>query len=445
MFTISVVLFTIVVGVVVHWQVHEQTDTMLLQLAQTEADGVLSEFDDGVHVHDTALRLPSLSSPAVEKFSIAYLPKDLHVLASTSNFTAHELPEVWRLGLENVGDSKVFDDDHTGPEPLRIGAVTARAPNGQILVFATAVPHNVIDTAVRQTILLIALLAAAMLAAMLVASNLVARRITEDLQELSGKCVELRDAPEQLEKWLESFDSSQRSTAETEALASTIHALVARLQRLVDVQNRFVAEASHELRTPLTALKGELELALRRERDPEAYREFIQNAQIDAERLASLAEHLLEAARSRVEELQPEEVVLKEALQEAVGRNAHALSDAQIDVHLHTDDSIVCADTIATARVLDNLIGNAARHSRAQNLTIGCKDGVVTIQDDGRGISSDVQDDLFAPFAHRTGNGHGLGLFIAARLMEKQRGQLELEAGEGTSWRLVFPPRNTPA
>jgi signal transduction histidine kinase len=440
-FTVSVVLFTLVVGFVVHWQVHQQTDAMLLQIATSESEGVLGSFEAGIHVHNASIHLPSLNSPVVEMVSVTY-GIDRHVLAATSNFKAHELPEVWTYGLSKAGDTRIFNDDHSGREALRVAAFAAKTPNGELLIFATAVPHVMIDSAVRRTILLIALLAAAMLIAVLVASNLVARQIARDLQELSGTCSDLRDAPDQLEAWLSAFDASSHSTAETAALARTIHDLVSRLQRLVDVQNRFVAEAAHELRTPLTALQGELEIALRRDRDAKDYREFIENARVDAARLASLAEHLLEAARSRVEELQPEEILLKDALHDAVGRNARALQSANIDVVFQTDHSKVCADAIATARVLDNLIANAVRHSGASRLELICNNGQVVIEDNGRGIPDEVRQNLFVPFAQRKGDGHGLGLFIAARLMEKQHGKLELAQGKGTRWICTFKNAN---
>ena len=436
-FSISILLFTLIVGIVVNRQVHEQTDAMLLQLAHTEADGVLSEYEHGVHVHDTSLRLPSLNSPNVEKFSIAYT-LDQKVLASTTNLEVDEVPESWTRGSEEVGVSRIFDDQRIVNAPLRIAAVTVLTPDDQKLIFATAVPHELIDDAVRGTILWIAFLAALMLAAVFVASILVSRKITQDLQDLSRACVEMRESPERLEFWLEAFDDSGHSTAEIAMLASTLRDLVSRLQRLIDVQNRLVAEAAHELRTPLTALQGELEIALRRDRDADAYREFIENARIDAARLADLAERLLEAARSRVEELQPERLALNTALQEAVGRHARALHDAGIEVEIDTDDSIVCADTLATARVFDNLISNVTRHSGASKLKLTSRDGTVFIEDDGQGLPESVRDNLFIPFTRRQNESHGLGLFIAGRLMRKQNGSLELEESQGTRWRCEF-------
>ncbi len=442
-FSISVLLFTVVVGVVVHRQVHAQTDAMLLQMAHTEADGVLSELDEGVHVHDTALRLPSLNSPVVEKYAVAYGPAG-HVLASTSNLAVHQLDGPWVDGLVHSGDTRVFDDDHTGPEPLRVAAFAAAAPDGDVLIFAVAAPHALIDRAVQGTVLLIALLALGLLGAVLVAANLVARRITRDLDALSDSCTALRDAPERLQVWLDGFDASAHATAETAALAGTVHALVQRLQRLVDVQSRFVAEAAHELRTPLTALQGELELALRREREAADYRAFIANARIDAARLADLAEHLLEAARARVDDLQPEALCLRDAAREAVARHARALAEAGIEVRLETDETVVCADAIATARVLDNLITNAIRHSGAATLSLVGEGPRLTVADDGRGIDADARAALFVPFAQRRGEGHGLGLFIAARLMQRQGGRLALDDdGGGTRWRCTFRPQAT--
>jgi len=422
----------------VHHQVHEQTDAMILQIAKTEADGVISEFDAGVHVHDTAVRLPSLNSPVADKYSIAYRP-DGQVLASTSNLKRTVLSKTWFTGLSEVGSIRFFDDD-AGNKKLRVGAFVAQDPHGKILIFASAVPHESIDIAVWQTIFFVSLLSSFMLLVMILASRLVARKITEDLQELSDSCQELLDVPEGLESWLDRFEVSPKTTIETATLAVTVRDLVARLQRTLDVQNRFVAEAAHELRTPLTSLNGELEIALRKDRSASQYREFIENASVDAARLAELAEKLLEAARVRIDDVHVETLVLSNAIHESVALNAKLLGEQNIKVRIETDASVVCADPIATGRVLDNLIINVVRHSGANNLVVSCRLGSVYVQDDGKGIAKDIQQNLFIPFAQRGGTGHGLGLYIAKRLMEQQRGELELSPSAlGVNWTCSFP------
>jgi signal transduction histidine kinase len=86
-------------------------------------------------------------------------------------------------------------------------------------------------------------------------------------------------------------ESSQ--DAEIVGLVATLNALLARLSETAAAKGRFYAAASHELRTPLQALSGHLELALKRDRTPEAYRSAIEEAYQQTRRLIKLTRGLL--------------------------------------------------------------------------------------------------------------------------------------------------------
>ena len=81
--------------------------------------------------------------------------------------------------------------------------------------------------------------------------------------------------------------------AEIVELVSTLNGLLVRIAETVAAKGRFHASASHELRTPLQVLCGRLELALHRERSNAEYRQFIEEADVYARRLVTLAQDLL--------------------------------------------------------------------------------------------------------------------------------------------------------
>jgi two-component system OmpR family sensor kinase len=99
--------------------------------------------------------------------------------------------------------------------------------------------------------------------------------------------------------------SAHADTVEYERLVRVLNATLDRIDASFNAQRRFTADASHELRSPLTALRGELELAVRRERDPEEYRRVIASALEETERLSDLAENLLTLARSDAGVIEP--------------------------------------------------------------------------------------------------------------------------------------------
>ncbi|NIY13294.1 MAG: two-component sensor histidine kinase, partial [Gemmatimonadetes bacterium] len=92
---------------------------------------------------------------------------------------------------------------------------------------------------------------------------------------------------------------------EYERLVGVLNTMLGRLDRAFEAQRRFTADASHELRGPLTALRGEIELALRRRRGEEEYRRVLASNLQEVERLSQLAEDLLTLARSDAGVMQP--------------------------------------------------------------------------------------------------------------------------------------------
>ncbi len=81
-------------------------------------------------------------------------------------------------------------------------------------------------------------------------------------------------------------------------LTEVLNTMLARLESAVKTLSQFVADASHEFRTPLAVIRTTAELALRRARSPEAYRDSLQEIGAEAERMTVLVEDLLILARS---------------------------------------------------------------------------------------------------------------------------------------------------
>ena len=81
-------------------------------------------------------------------------------------------------------------------------------------------------------------------------------------------------------------------------LARTFDEMIARLDDAFRRQRQFTSDASHELRTPLTIIKGQIDVALNKEREPEAYRQVLQAVNDEVDRLIRLAGSLLTLTRA---------------------------------------------------------------------------------------------------------------------------------------------------
>jgi signal transduction histidine kinase len=372
---VAVIIFAGIVLFSVHRQAHRQTDTMLMQMARTEADGVLREVEErGIHVHDTTVTLPTVGGLAAEKYALAY-GADCQIEAATQNVDGQRVPSEWCERKLELGGHRTFETDAIADLRLRAASFVARKPDGTPVVFVSAVRNGLVDRSVRRTGMLAGGLALVVIVMVAGVSAYLARRLTREISQLSAACEEVPEEVTSLDdrEIRRRFGVSEHAPRELGTLAGTIRALIQKVKRMVQVQNRFVAEAAHELRTPLTALQGDLELSLRRERSAEEYREALERAEADAGRLAELTDKLLEVARSQSDAVVAERVVLPIVVDEALSRHDAALEAAGItaSVEYQLDGDLeVAADESTVARVVDNLLDNVVAHSEASNVDL---------------------------------------------------------------------------
>ena len=224
-------------------------------------------------------------------------------------------------------------------------------------------------------------------------------------------------------------------------LADTLNAMLERLERAIQRERSFVADASHELRTPLALLKAELELALRKPRTPAELQAAIRSAASETDRLTRLAEDLLVLAQAdegrlplRRGPIRAGEVLgsVRETFRaraEETGRTIEADADA----------SVLEADRLRLEQALGNLVDNALRHGAGTvRLRALDRNGQVELHvlDDGDGFPPDFLPRAFERFGRadeaRTGGGAGLGLALAAAIAEAHRGSAHAaNRGEG--------------
>ena len=196
-------------------------------------------------------------------------------------------------------------------------------------------------------------------------------------------------------------------------------------------EERLLADAAHELRTPLAAMRLELDLSLRRERDADALRETLQSVGEEVDRLSRIAEALLQldaSSRGRLDV----PVALRPLVERAAARAAGLCAARGVALQVHAlEEAQVDGDADALERALDNLLGNAARFARTRVACTLRADGVgfaVEVADDGPGVPEAEAEAIFAPFHRpdRSAAGAGLGLAIVREVASRHRGQVTL-------------------
>jgi heavy metal sensor kinase len=240
---------------------------------------------------------------------------------------------------------------------------------------------------------------------------------------------------------------------ELDDLARAFNDLLGRLRESFERQARFTGDASHQLRTPLAGLLGQVEVALRRPRDAEEYREVLGRVRAEALNLQKLVEMLLFLARADAEarlaalERLDLGVWLERHLE---GWAGHARAG---DLHLDVAAGawVVEAQGPLLGQLVDNLIENACKYS-APGTPITLRVGgearavILEVEDEGCGIAAEDLPHIFEPFyrsesARRRVGGVGLGLAVARRIAGTFGATLEVrsEAGRGACFRVRFP------
>ena len=242
---------------------------------------------------------------------------------------------------------------------------------------------------------------------------------------------------------------------ELDHLSSVLNAMLERLDLSFRQVRQFSADASHELQTPLTILQGELEVALRTPRTPEAYRQAIESALQEIDRMANLVEGLLLLARADAGmlrlDLKP--VDTAQLLAEVYERMRIVAQSRSVVVDLEAlEPHLVFGDGERLRRVLLNLVDNAVKYTAAGGrvaLSVQqLEDRVcLSVRDTGIGLSEAEQEHVFQRF-YRTGSardhgaqGSGLGLCIARSIVEAHGGTLQVTSrvGEGSTFSVCLP------
>ncbi|QYC42100.1 putative sensor histidine kinase TcrY [Nonomuraea coxensis DSM 45129] len=228
---------------------------------------------------------------------------------------------------------------------------------------------------------------------------------------------------------------------ELKDLADTFDAMLDRLERSVEGQRRFIANASHELRTPLAVQRAAIEIGL-----PEDCGEV----RATLLRHNRRAEHLIGAllvlaqADNGLSDRSP--VPLDRTVRLALAETG---SD-DVTVTGRTEPFVVDGDPVLLHRLVTNLLDNAVRYNHpGGTVEVTLSGGVLTVRNTGPHVPEERLGDLFEPFRrlHTTaGQGAGLGLSIVAAIAKAHGAEVRANPrpGGGLELIVVFPESLSP-
>ncbi len=212
------------------------------------------------------------------------------------------------------------------------------------------------------------------------------------------------------------------------------------------------ASMSHEIRNPLVAIKTFAQLLPERFDDASFRQDFNGIVVQEIDRLDKIISQINDFAHPPELVMKPIDVrtSVKRALE--VAREKFATNGTPVEIDLPNDLPQVLGDETALTEAFAHLVANAAEATHGQHkphITLGAKslrEGdvssgvIVTVRDNGGGISPELKDKIFSPFCTTKARGMGLGLPIVKRTVFDHNGRMDIDSNpRGTSVSVMLP------
>jgi signal transduction histidine kinase len=430
--TVALLAAVLVAGWLFRRDQLDDLDRRLLAQAAVESVGLFDGPDGRPHTH-----VPdSPIADQVKEFTPAAAVYDLQgqpaTRLATPQLVPATVPFVGPLDRARLSRTTIAGIDR------RVLELPVRAPDGTSYTLWLGASLDPVDHTMsrfyRATALALVALGTLLFAVQLV----VAKRMAARIDVMTAFLPRLREA--------ETYLPQDPIRDELGALRQTIREVALRLAEARIEQDRLLASAAHELRSPLTVIRTEIDLALRRDRPPEALREALRAARAEVMRLAELAGALLDLQAVRHVGFARTEGDLASLVREAARAMAGVAETANIEIRVRADDDARARfDERAMRQAIDNLLGNALKHAPAGTVVDATVEHtgdrwVVSVADRGPGIPTTEAARVFEPF-HRlttTGAGAGLGLAIVREVVQRHGGRAFIDVAHTPGARVVL-------
>ncbi|MBQ7129475.1 MAG: HAMP domain-containing protein [Oscillospiraceae bacterium] len=241
-------------------------------------------------------------------------------------------------------------------------------------------------------------------------------------------------------------------------LGNEFNDLTERLNTSEQKRRRFVSDASHELKTPLASIKLLTDSILQNDMDMDTIREFVGDIGNEAERLNRMTAKLLTLTKVDIQETADSEIIYMSPTVRRVHRMLTPLArQAGVTIQLSLEEDrpvLILEDDLY--QIVFNLMENGIKYNQPGGmLTVTLRhqedNAVLTVQDTGMGIPEDAVGHIFERFYRvdkarsRASGGSGLGLSIVRAIVQRNRGEIQVESamGKGTIFTVTFPSFDT--
>lgn len=258
--------------------------------------------------------------------------------------------------------------------------------------------------------------------------------------------------------------AARKAASDTQELNAKLQVAVEKAESANHAKSTFLFNMSHDIRTPMNAIIGYADLASRHLDDPAKLKNYMENIQVCGQNLLMLLNNVLDLARIENDKTEMEYSVsdIEKDFRNCVAmfRNQADSKGQTLMVTTQLPYPYVYADIPHLTEICTNLVSNAVKYTGAGG-TIRCNvtqkpgekegwcDTVITVADNGIGMSQEFQKHIFEPFEReRTSTvskveGSGIGMGIVKKLVGLMGGTVEVESriGVGSTFTVTIPCR----
>ena len=251
---------------------------------------------------------------------------------------------------------------------------------------------------------------------------------------------------------------SNKNKDEINQLVEEVNSLLKRLESSFEKISQFSSDASHELKTPLTIIRGEIEVALRKERSKEEYKSVLNSSLNEIIIIEKTINDLLFLAKNEKDILidNQEDIYFDEIIDESINEVKSFAKLNQIEINFILEDTIEYKGYSNLLKIaLKNVLKNAIQfsHKNSQIIVKSYKKGSffeISVQDFGIGIEKNEQIKIFEKFyrtdksRNKNSGGTGLGMSILKKIVDIHKGKINIHSKEniGTTITISFPIEN---
>ncbi len=225
------------------------------------------------------------------------------------------------------------------------------------------------------------------------------------------------------------------------------------LKKINSELDRFVYSTSHDLRAPLMSMLGLIELC-KDAADASELKQYFEMMENSISRIDETIKEIMDYSRNSRMELNIEQLDIKEIVNNQVKSIMHLSGARNIMFSMSFEEEIpFFSDKLRVTTIINNLVINAVKYQRNEEVQPFVRfsfkstneEGVITVEDNGEGISEDKQGKIFEMFYRNSekSEGSGLGLYICNEIINKIGGIIKVksEFGKGSTFTVHIPNR----